>query len=97
MFLLWLSRLPGQGRPVRQEWLQGIQECVKPKSAFSQILFFLSDIQILPIEVPQEFQEEEEPSQGKVDQGFPQEQRQGARRRPCLRVREEEECSRQVW
>ena len=44
----------------------------------------------------QKLQEEEEPSQGKVDQGVPQEQRQGARRRPCLRVREEEECSRQV-
>ena len=56
----------------------------------------LPDIQILPIEVPQELQEEEEPSQSQVDQGIPQEQRQGARRRPCLRVREEEECSRQV-
>merc|ERR1712037_774696 len=55
VFLLWLSRLPGQGRPVRQERLQ--------------------DLQILPIKVLQKLQEEEEPSQGKVDQGVPQRKR----------------------
>ena len=48
------------------------------------------------VKVSQELQEEEEPSQGQVDKGVPQKQRQGARRRPRLRVREEEECSRQV-
>ena len=46
--------------------------------------------------MPQELQEEEEPSQGEVDQGVPQEQRQGARRRPVLRVRKAKEHSRKI-
>ncbi len=55
-----------------------------------------ADLQVLPFEVPQELQEEEEPSQGQVDQGVPQERRQGAGRRPRVRVREEEERASQV-
>ena len=44
----------------------------------------------------QELQEEEESSQGQVDQGLPQDGRQGALRRSSLRVREETERPGQI-
>ena len=58
--------------------------------------FPMSDFQILPIEMHEELQEEEEPSQGQVDQGVQEERGQGVVRRPVLRVREEEERTSQV-
>ena len=58
--------------------------------------FLLSDLQILPIKVHKELQEEEEPPKGQVDQGFPQERGQGVGRRPLLRVREEAKRTRQI-
>ncbi len=56
----------------------------------------MSDFQILPIEMHEELQEEEEPAQGQVDQGVQEERGQGVVRRPVLRVREEEERTSQV-
>ena len=59
-------------------------------------LFSISDFQILSVKMHQELQEEEEPAQGQVDQGLPEERRQGVGRRPLVRVREEEERTCQI-
>ena len=48
--------------------------------------YFLSDLQILSLKMHKELQEEEEPTQGQVDQGIQEECRQGVGRGPVLRV-----------
>jgi len=37
----------------------------------------ISDLQILSVKMHQKFQEEKEPAKGKMDQGFPEERREG--------------------
>ena len=58
------------------------------QSVLCQHLAWPAGVQVLPLQVPQELQDEAQPAQGPLDQGLPEAGRQGARRgghqRRCL-------------
>ena len=79
MLLLWIFLLSWTWHPIRQKRLQGKLEYdhVCHSYLHNRYFIFHIDLQVLPVQVPQELQEEEEPAQGQVDQGFQEERRQG--------------------